>query len=158
LEILKFIEEDNYLKIKVELKKLDDVNIEVEDENENEESLLSFAIHHRCDMDTILMMIEVGCDVNYTNNQGVGILDLAVEKNNLTLVKYLVESHNFNPTKTKRKSGFTPFMEAVCYNYLDMCKYLISQGADVKGRDNSNLTALDYAKKLRIKPMIEFLQ
>ena len=158
MEILKFIEEDNYLKIKIELKKLEDVNIEVEDENEHEESFLSFAINHRCEFDTILMMIELGCSLDYLNSQGVGIFDLAVEKNNLPLVKYLIETHNFNPNNTKRKSGFTPFMEAVCYNYMNMCEYLISKGANMDGRDSGNMTALDYAKKLRIKSMITFLE
>ena len=158
MKILRFIENNDFLKIKVELKKLDNVNLIFEDENENNESLLSFAIKKNNDFETILMMNKFGCSFDYINDEGVGIFDLAVEKNNLELVKYLVEQKNFNPNETKRKSGFTPFMESVCYNYKEMCKYFISKGVDIDKKDNNNMNAFDYAKKMRIKPMLEFLK
>ncbi len=157
--IKEIISNDNYLQLKKEISKGIDLNQIVENEdNENEECLIFYALRKRCSFDTLKLMVENGVDVNYTDKQGVGLLDEAIVSGNMEFIKYLLIDKNVDASQTKRKSGLTPIIQATCYGNIELVKLLIKYGGDLSVRDSMNLSAADYARKLQRKKMLQFLK
>ncbi len=157
--IQKIICDDNYLQLKKEISNGIDINQIVENEdNENEEFLIFYALHKKCSFETLKLMVENGVDLEYTDKEGVGILDEAIVFGDIEFIKYLLIEKKMDVNKTKRKSGLTPIIQAVCYGNIELVKLLISYGADIDTKDNLNLSALDYARKLQQKKMFQFLK
>lgn len=158
-DILEAIREDNYLQIKKEIEKGIDLNQIIENEdNENEECLLFYALHKKCSFETLKLMIENGIDLDYSDNEGVSLLDEAIVSGNMDLITYLLDEKKMDANVTKRKSGLTPLIQAACYGNIELVKVLIAHGADVNVKDSSNLSAADYARKLQRKKMQQFLE
>ena len=158
-DIMQAICEDNYLQIKKLIKDGIDINDIIENEdNENDECLMFYAIHKKCSLETLKLMVENGFDIEFTDEHGVSLLDEAIVLGNVEFVTYLLDEKNINPNQTKRKSGLTPLMQASCYGKVDLVKLLIARGGDINVKDNLNLTAVDYARKLQRKKMQEFLE
>ena len=159
IDITQAIINDDYLAIKKAIKQGVDLNQIVENElNENDESLLFFALHHKCSFDTIKLMIESGADIEQVDPQGVSLLDEAIVSGSLELVRYLVEEKGMDVNRTQRKSGFTPLMQAAAYGYTDIVDFLLEKGADIHARDSSNLNVIEYTKKLQRKNMQKHLE
>ncbi len=159
IDILEALRNDDYMRIKQALKKGVDLEQIVENElNENEEPLLFYALHHKCSFETIKLLVESGADARLCDDQGVSLLDEAIVSGDLELVRYLVEEKGLDVNETRRKSGFTPLMQAASYGYTDIVRYLLEKGADIHARDSSNLTVLEYTKKLQRKNMQKFLE
>ena len=159
IDIVKAIENDDYLGVKQAIKKGADLEQIVENElNENEESLLFYALHRKCSLDIILLLMESGADIYKCDCEGVSFLDEAIVTGNLELVRMLIEEKGMDVNKTVRKSGFTPLMQAACYGYTDIVQFLLDKGADIEARDNADLDVIDYAKKLQRKRMQKFLE
>jgi ankyrin repeat protein len=157
--IVKAIENDDYIGVKQAIKKGADLEQIVENElNENEESLLFYALHRKCTLDTIKLLIESGVDIYKCDPEGVSFLDEAIVTGNLELVRMLVEEKGMDVNKTQRKSGFTPLMQAACYGYTDIVEFLLAKGADIDARDASDLDVFDYVRKLQRKKMQTFLE
>ncbi len=158
-DIVKAIENDDYLGVKQAIKKGADLEQIVENElNENEESLLFYALHRKCSLDTIKLLMESGIDIYKCDAEGVSFLDEAIVTGNLELVRILVEEKGMDVNKTARKSGFTPLMQAACYNYTEIVQFLLDKGADIEARDNADLDVIAYTKKLQRKKMQKFLE
>ncbi len=150
---------DNYLAIKQAIKKGANLNQIVENElNENEESLLFYAIHRKCSFETIKLLIENGVDINQTDSEGVSLLDEAVVCGNIELIKYLVQEQKMDVNVTYRKSKLTPLMQAACYGYEEIVTFLLEKGADIFAKDSNNMDAIAYTKKLQRKNMQKFLE
>ncbi len=159
VDIVKAIEQDDYLTIKQAIKKNTDLEQIVENElNENEESLLFYALHRKCSFETIKLLIESGIDIYKCNDDGVSFLDEAIITGDLELVKLLVEEKKMDVNKTTRKSAFTPLMQAACYGYTDIVQFLLDKGADIEARDASDMDVFDYVRKLQRKKMQTFLE
>jgi ankyrin repeat protein len=159
IDITEAIINDDYLAIKQAIKKGLDLEQIIENElTENEESLLFFALHHKCSFDTIKLLIESGIDIEKTDTQGVSLLDEAIVTGDLELVRYLVDEKGMDVNQTKRKSGFTPLMQAASYGYTDIVDFLLEKGADIHARDSSNLNVIEYTKKLQRKNMQKHLE
>ncbi len=159
IDITEAIIHDDYLAIKQAIKKGLDLEQMIENElNENEESLLFFALHHKCSFDTIKLLVESGIDIEKTDAQGVSFLDEAIVTGSLELVRYLVDEKGMDVNRTQRKSGFTPLMQAACYGYTQIVDFLLERGADIDARDSSGLNVVEYTKKLQRKKMQKHLE
>ncbi len=158
-DIMQAISEDNYLQIKKLIHDGIDINKIIEnEENENDECLIFYALHKKCSSETLIYMVENGVDLEFSDSQGVSLLDEAIVSGNMEFIKYLIEEKNMDVNETKRKSGLTPVIQATCYGNIDLVKLLISHGADLTIKDKFNLNAVDYARKLQRKKMQEFLE
>lgn len=158
-DIMAAIREDNYLQIKKEIQSGIDLNQIIENEdNENDECLIFYALHKKCSFNTLKLMIESGVDIMYIDTEGVGLLDEAIVSGNIELITYLLDEYNMDANVTKRKSGLTPLIQAACYGNIELVKLLITHGADITTRDCMNLSAVDYARKLQRKKMQQFLE
>ena len=75
------------------------------------------------------LLFSVGIDVNATDSEGTPMLSLAVRNDSLLMVKWLIgKKANINAVSEDR--GYTPLMDAVWKNKLNIVKYLIDMGAD----------------------------
>ena len=152
---LRSIKENDYLKIKALIKEYaDELNSCF---NDHGESILALAIRYRCDDEILELLVKSGADIYRVDDEGVGILDFAATHNNFFMVKYLVEQ-GFDVNKTKRKSGFTPLMCAICYDNPQMATLLLDLGADINGVDSKGFSAYMFANKMKKKNMIKLLE
>ncbi|ADR33659.1 Ankyrin [Sulfuricurvum kujiense DSM 16994] len=152
-EWITLLKANDYLGIKKYLKSGGNPN-EVE---ENGESVICFALRYHCDQEIIDLLIESGADVTHTDNEGVSVFDVAVTYNNLSLIERLIKS-GFDVNHPTRQSGFTPLMGAVCYGRTEVIKKLLELGVDVHARDAYGLNAIDFARKMHKKSILDLLQ
>lgn len=152
-EWITLLKANDYLGIKKYIKSGGNPN-EVE---ENGESVICFALRYHCDEEIIDLLIESGADVNHTDNEGVSVFDVAVTYNNLSLIERLIKS-GFDVNHPTRQSGFTPLMGAVCYGRTEVIKKLLELGVDVHARDAYGLNAIDFARKMHKKSILDLLQ
>lgn len=152
-EWITLLKANDYLGIKKYLKSGGNPN-EVE---ENGESVICFALRYHCDQEIIDLLIENGADVNHADNEGVSVFDVAVTYNNLTLIEQLIKN-GFDVNHPTRQSGFTPLMGAVCYGRTEVIKKLLELGVDVHARDAYGFNAIDFARKMHKKSILDLLQ
>jgi len=145
-ELISAILKNDYIQVKNLIKNGIDLNAPLD--LEDDENIFFFAIKHKSDVDILKLLIENGLDLQYQNSQGIGILDEALNYDDIDFIKYLVEEKGLNPLVTNRKSGFTPIMQVASYGYLDIVKYLLEKGANIEERDRFGFNAKDYARKL----------
>lgn len=150
--IKEYIKNEDFVSIKKSIKTKEDTNIYID-----ETPLVIFAIQNRASFDIIKYLIDLDADLSYKTEEGVTILDEAIESRDLNLIKYLIEDKGLNVNKTDRNSGLTPLMLASCLNNLEVVKYLLDRGANVYQKDNNKLSALDYARKMRHMKIFKFL-
>ena len=82
---------------------------------------------------------------------------MAITYNNPRMVKRIIEA-GVDVNETRRNSGFTPLMAAVCYNRKEIVSMLLEHGADRALTDRKGLTGADYARKTHRKSMLELLE
>ncbi len=146
------LQANDYLGIKKHIKEGGDVN----DHNDAEESVLAMAIKYKCDKEIIDLLIEKGADTDDFDDEGVSIFDYAITYNNVELAKALIESGR-DVNLTRRRSGFTPLMAAVCYGRGEILELLLQNGADISAVDSKGLSAADFARKMHKKKILERL-
>ena len=149
---LELLRNNDYLGIKKYLRDGGDIT----ETNEAGESVLACALRARCDMDTLMLLIENGADIFHTDDEGVSVFDIAITYDNLEFVKYLVKNGR-DVNETLRKSGFTPLMAAACYGRIEIAKYLLEEGANQYAQDLKGFTAIDFARKMNKKSILSLL-
>ncbi|WP_353661397.1 ankyrin repeat domain-containing protein [Hydrogenimonas sp. SS33] len=125
---------------------LDASNANVVDEQGR--PLLLVAIKSGASREMVELLLQRGADLMWTTEEGVSLLDEAVEKNRVDLVKLFIE-RGIDPAATRRKSGMTALMLAACFDYIEMMELLYAHGADLYAEDQFGFTAADFARKLR---------
>lgn len=144
---------DDYLGIKKYLK----TDADLSETNDAGEGILSCAIRARCSFETLMLLVEFGADPFDFDDEGVSVFDIAITYDNIDMVNYLIE-HGRDVNQTNRRSGFTPLMAAACYGRTEIAKILIENGVDQNARDSKGFTALDFARKMNKKSVLELLQ
>ncbi len=159
LDIQNALTNDSLALVKKSIKDGIDLNQVIEnEENENDEVLMYYALHKKCSIEILKLMLDSGVDIDYVDTQGVGLLDEAIVNGDMEFITYLILEKNMDVNSTKRKSGLTPLIQAACYGNIELVKLLLDHGADIKIKDKMNLSAIDYARKLQQKKMKEFLE
>lgn len=125
--------------------------------NETGESVLACALRAHCDMDLLMLLIEAGADKFDFDEEGVSIFDMAITYDNIEMVTYLVEE-GIDVNKTHRRSGFTPLMAAACYGRVEITKILLEQNVDQSVSDSKGFKAVDFARKMNKKSVLELLE
>ena len=80
-------------------------------------------------------LIKNGADINLRDNQGKNALEIAVEKNNLPIVKGLLDLGKIDVNQ-KDMSGRSLLQNVVVWGNHQMAKILLKYGADVNSVDN----------------------
>ncbi len=81
---------------------------------------------------------------------------MAITYNNIFMFNHIVK-FGIDVNKTDRKSGFTPLMCASCYGRVEIAKQLLKYGADKNTLDSRGFSALDFARKMNKKSVLEVL-
>lgn len=144
---------NNYLGVKQYLKNGGNPN----DEEENGESVLCFALRYHCDEDLLDLLIDEGANIHHCDHEGVSVFDVAVTYNNLRLIEKLI-ADGFDVHTPTRRSGFSPLMGAVCYGRIEVIKKLLEMGVDVRAQDGHGLSAIDFARKMHKKSILALLE
>ena len=97
---------------------------------------------------------ENGADIFDTDDEGVSVFDIAITYDNIEMVTYMIEQGK-NVNDTTRKSGFTALMGAACYGRVEIVKILLENGADKNARDLKGFSAIDFARKMNKKSILE---
>lgn len=130
----------------------DDVNAETE----SGESVLAYALRSHCDFSLLMLLIESGADINDFDNEGVSIFDMAITYNKIKMVEFFLDK-GVDVNITKRRSGFTPLMCAVCYGRNTIVKMFLEHGIDKDAVDSKGLNATDFARKMNKKSILKLL-
>lgn len=123
-------------------------------------------------LDIVKFLFELGADPDFQSSFSWTLLEFAVENNdkefvkkilkklkkkrttgalataardgNLEMVKLLIES-GIHVDEWNTMGNETPLMKAAYHNHMDVVKYLLNKGADIKARDSRKNTALLHA-------------
>ncbi|WP_294966769.1 ankyrin repeat domain-containing protein [Sulfurimonas sp.] len=147
-----FFKNDDYMGVKKYIKDGADVN----ETNESGEPVLALALKNKCDMDLLKLLVENGADLYDFDDEGVSIFDSSVTYNNIEMVKYMIEQ-GIDVNFTQRRSGFTPLMAAASYGRADIAKLLIDNGANQEAVDAKGFSAIDFARKMNKKSVLDVL-
>ena len=150
---LELLKNDDYLGIKKYIKSGADLS----ETNEAGESVLACALRAGCDMETLMLLIESGADIFDFDDEGVSVFDMAVTYDNKEMVRYLIEQGK-DVNETTRKSRFTALMAAACYGREEIAKILLEHGADQEAKDSKGFTAVDFARKMNKKSILELFE
>ena len=150
---LELLKNDDYLGIKKYIKSGGDLS----ETNEAGESVLACALRAQCDMETLMLLIESGADIFDFDDEGVSVFDMAVTYDNKEMVRYLIEQGK-DVNETTRKSRFTALMAAACYGRVEIAKILLEHGADQEAKDSKGFTAVDFARKMNKKSILELFE
>ncbi|MEN4053015.1 MULTISPECIES: ankyrin repeat domain-containing protein [Sulfurimonas] len=149
---LELLKNNDYLGIKKYIKN----GADLQETNEAGESVLACALRAGCDEEVLTLLIESGADIFDFDDEGVSIFDMAITYDNRWMVAYLLEK-GLDVNKTNRKSGFTALMAAACYGRVEIAKLLLEKGANQHAKDTKGFTAIDFARKMNKKSVLELL-
>ncbi len=149
---LELLKNNDYLGIK----KYIENGADLQETNEAKESVLACALREGCDEEVVALLVESRADIFDFDAEGVSIFDMAITYNNRWMVTYLLEK-GLDVNKTNRKSGFTALMAATCYGRVEMVKLLLEKGANQYAKDAKGFTAIDFARKMNKKSVLELL-
>jgi ankyrin repeat protein len=85
----------------------------------------------------------------------------ALKNNDINKLSLILQKHpefanpGVNPDSSDRT---TPLHDAVLYGHIEAAELLIRHGADIEAENQNSKTALDLAKELKNKKMVEFLK
>ncbi|NPA03993.1 MAG: hypothetical protein GXO61_03945 [Epsilonproteobacteria bacterium] len=144
---------------KVGVKKaLEEISSLKDIKNENGETPLQVVIKSGADLEIFILLVQNGADIFEVDEEGVGLIDEAIKKGRLDIVKFLVQE-GIDPNTTKRKSGFTPLMAAMAYGDEPITRYLLKEcKVDPYVKDSFDKTALDYAKMTGYGELIKLVE
>ncbi len=162
--LLEAIERDNLVAIR---KLLAEGNVDLDAEvvigeeydldEPDEIPLLFYLIMKGISLEALDLLLKAGLDLDYTNREGLGALDIAIKYRRPDIVR-LCKEQGISLDQSRRKSGMTPLMLAAAFNDTEMVEYLLQEGADINAVDRYGMTALDYARKMgqgRVKELLE---
>ena len=154
MNIFDEIKRDSLIGVQSAAKTIEDINAL---KSESGDSVLRSAIKANADIEIFIFLVEKGANIYEVDEEGVGLIDDAIKKGRLDIVRFLVES-GIDPNTTKRKSGFTPLMAAMAYGDEDIAKYLVKEcKVDVNVKDSFEKTAAEYAKMTGYKHLLRIL-
>ncbi len=154
MNIFEEIKKGSGIGVKEALREVEDINAL---RTEAGDSPLRAAIKHGCDISIVEILVDAGADIFEVDEEGVGLIDDAIKKGRLDIVRFLVD-RGVDPNTTRRKSGFTPLMAAMAYGDEPITRYLVEEcGVDTEVRDTFEKNAADYAKMTGYKELIHIL-
>ncbi|WP_456322704.1 ankyrin repeat domain-containing protein [Hydrogenimonas sp.] len=153
IELIEAVKNDALDRAKALLAEGADVNIA----DEEGRPLLLRLVVSRGSRELAELLLEHGADIFWTTDEGVGLLDEAVERNRIDLAELFIDK-GIDPAKSERKSGMTALMLAASFDYVEMMELLYKRGADLYAADEMGFTAEDFARKLRKKRSLEWIR
>jgi len=149
---LEYLKDNDFMSVKKYIRDGGDVN----DLNENGESVLACALQKRCDIDLLMLLIDNGADIDEFDDEGVSILDNAIAFNSVELVRYMIDN-GVDVNQTNRRSRFTPLMGVACYGRIEIAELFLQHGVNKEAVDVKGFNAIDFARKMNKKSILKLL-
>lgn len=133
------------------VKKLIEAGAQVDATEQNfEQTALHFAIKERGNIETVTLLLDHGANPNHATSDGDTPLTLAASDPDHTKASQLVELLLSRGADVNHRGfgGRTALMEAAGRGYVDITKRLLQEKPDLTIKDDKDLTAMDWAKKL----------
>ncbi|XP_046551542.1 ankyrin-3-like [Haliotis rubra] len=89
-------------------------------------------------------LVSMGANVSQVDDDGDNILHFACRGEHVEMVKYVLLQHNLD-INSRTNTGKTPLMVTVHYGYINVCKFLVSMGANVSQVDDDGDNILHFA-------------
>jgi ankyrin repeat protein len=86
---------------------------------------------------------------------GATPLGIAISKGDIEVIKKFVE---YGVDVNEKSNGMTPLMVAARYNRVEIMKILLSNGANLKAKDEKGFTALKHAELSHANEAVQFLK
>jgi len=100
--------------------------------------------------------IDIKPIVNIKYDEGMTPLMIAVEKNHIEMVAYLLSQHAY--INAQNDEGMTPLMMAVKNQNIDMVAYLLSHDAKIDLENKEGNTAMGIAKNNNSENIVKILK
>lgn len=104
-------------------------------------------LHEACrdgNIDLIKYLVAHGANVNDVNENGDTILHIACHQDHLDTVKFIIETLHFDVNTINTVNGGIA-LQIACFKSIDMTKYLVSKGANIRHINYFGLNCLDAA-------------
>jgi len=150
---LEYLKNNDYLSVKKYIRD----GADIDDANESGESVLASALRYGCDTDLLMLLVDNGADIYEFDDEGVSVFDMAVTYNSIEMVEYII-SQGIDVNHTNRRSRFTPLMAAASYGRVEITTLLLSHGANKEAIDDKGFSAVDFARKMHKKSVLEVLE
>jgi len=124
--------------------------------DEDENNLLITAFNLNLSDEVVDYLIK-RIDFETTNSLGISPFSIAIRKGRSNWVEYMI-NRGIDLNKTERKSNFTPLMEAVTSNRVEIIKTLLDGGADTSLIDSFGFSAVDFARKMKKIEILKLLE
>lgn len=99
--------------------------------------------------------LTLGANINAKDGRGWSALHLAIPKNHIEIVKWLIlQGASVNSTTNESS---TPLLVAAYNGKVDICKLLLENGADLEIKDHEGKTALDIALQRKKSLVVNLL-
>ena len=149
---IEYLKNNDFLRVKKYLRD----GADIDETSESGESVLATALRYRCDMDLLMLLVENGADIYDFDDEGVSIFDMSITYNSIKMVEYIIEK-GIDVNLTNRRSRFTPLMAAASYGRVEIITLLLKNGANKDSVDKKGFTAIDFARKMNKKSVLEVL-
>ena len=131
---------------------------DIDSKDEFGNTLLLLACQYRCE-DLARIMLNKGANPSALNSAGACCLHFACykESQSMSIAKVLLQS-GASPEVVESTYGCTPLHYCAGSGNIDLCKMLLSHGAQVNSADFYNYTCVDYAREARMMEAATYLQ
>ena len=131
---------------------------DIDSKDEYGNTLLLLACQYRCE-DLARIMLNKGANPSALNSAGACCLHFACykESQSISIAKVLLQS-GANPEVVESTYGCTPLHYCAGSGNIDLCKMLLSHGAQISSADFYSYTCVDYAREARMQDAVVFLQ
>lgn len=124
--------------------------------DEEDNNLLIFAFNLNLS-DEIIEYLMKYINFRDSNQLGISPFNEAIRKGRKDWVNFMIKN-GVDINFTERDSKFTPLMESVTSNRIDILKILLENGANLHLKDKFGFSATDFARKMNKKELLKILK
>lgn len=131
---------------------------DIDSKDEYGNTLLLLACQYRCE-DLSRIMLNKGANPSALNSAGACCLHFACykESQSISIAKVLLQS-GATPEVLESTYGCTPLHYCAGSGNIELCKMLLSHGAQINSADFYGYTCVDYAREARMQDAVIYLQ
>ncbi|WP_108063184.1 ankyrin repeat domain-containing protein [Poseidonibacter lekithochrous] len=138
-----------YLKLQDKIQDFLEYKINMNIRDTNGRNALFWSIYFD-NIEASKILLTFASDLIVCSKQQLHVFHYAVYKNNLALIKYLIEENQID-IETKDNLNCTPLIYAALYKKTEIIEYLIEKGADLNCTDSMGNCANSLIKKSKYK-------
>ncbi|XP_046546060.1 ankyrin repeat domain-containing protein 50-like [Haliotis rubra] len=129
--------------------------VDVNSRGQDSKTVLMFALLAR-NRKIFDLCVCAGCNLTAVDGQGNNILHLALQSENLEMVRYII-SQNFTDINSRGPSGWTPVMFAAMFGEIGLFDFIMSKGGDASVVDDDGRNILHLASHEGLMKLVKHI-